>query len=449
MKDRARAFLVKMTMVVFLVSGSSISIAGKLSEVDPFYAYDGDEPLSSIPLGTVLKTRNLDYKMAGIPTPLDVVQILYRTNSAQNEATANVTSVIMGPYNNGKVISYQSAYDSLNPFDSPSAVISENKDISKTLNLGPLIYTGESIPLTILVKAGYTIIVPDTEGPTANFVAGPEYGMTTLDSIRAALNTPETGLNPYSKVALIGYSGGAIATAWAAAMAPTYAKDLTGNFVGAAYGGLLVSPINNLEYVNNSIIWGGIAVAAVAGLAKSYDIDALPLLNEKGAAALRDANNESIAYILPKHLGLNWKTLLNEEALQQYEKYQETGVIPKELSILSAANDVNLGLRGSPSMPIYFTQGSVGFTQGTFSPLAGDGVMLAGDARSLVHQYCNSRTRVQYNEVPADHVGAAVIWAAGMLPWLERRFNGYRAPSNCWLTRFYRGTSIDAIPVEQ
>ncbi|WP_206685525.1 lipase family protein, partial [Escherichia coli] len=53
------------------------------------------------------------------------------------------------------------------------------------------------------------------------FAAGPEYGMTTLDSIRAALNTPSTGLNPSSKVAMIGYSGGAIATNWAAQLAPS------------------------------------------------------------------------------------------------------------------------------------------------------------------------------------------------------------------------------------
>ena len=35
---------------------------------------------------------------------------------------------------------------------------------------------------------GYTVIVPDTEGQRADFAAGPEYGMNTLDSIRAAFS---------------------------------------------------------------------------------------------------------------------------------------------------------------------------------------------------------------------------------------------------------------------
>ena len=46
---------------------------------------------------------------------------------------------------------------------------------------------------------------------------------------------------------MIGYSGGAIATEWAAELAPTYAPDLNKNLIGAAYGGVLVHPAHNLS----------------------------------------------------------------------------------------------------------------------------------------------------------------------------------------------------------
>ena len=156
---------------------------------DPFYTYTGSTPLASVPLGTVIKTRNVTYHVAGIPTAVTAQQLLYRTSNALNQPVVNVTSVIRSPVSNGHAISYQSAYDSLNPYDEPSQVIAGDRDVTKVINVGTLLYSAESIPLSTLLLLGYNIIVPDTEGQTADFAAGPEYGMTTLDSIRAALNT--------------------------------------------------------------------------------------------------------------------------------------------------------------------------------------------------------------------------------------------------------------------
>ncbi len=392
---------------------------------DPFYTYTGSAPLSSIPLGTVVKTRDVVYHIAGIPTPVTAQQLLYRTNNAREEPVVNVTSVIKSPASNGQAISYQSAYDSLNPYDSPSRVIAGDRDISKVINLGSFIYSAESVPLSALLLLGYNIIVPDTEGQTADFAVGPEYGMTTLDSVRAVLNTPSTGLTPASKVALIGYSGGAIATNWAAQLAPTYAPDVNKQLVGAAEGGVLVDLAHNAPYVNRSIVWGGVAPAALAGLAKAYNIDLTPYLNSTGVAVFSDVQNQSLAYILPKYLGLDWTTLLKP----QYAK--DINSIPEYVTYV---NKVNAGLAGSPTIPMYISQGTAGIFNGTFSlSQIGDGVMLAGDTRTLVKKFCDSGTPVVYNEVPLEHAATAVAWVAGMLPWLYDRFAGKPAPNNCWL----------------
>lgn len=88
---------------------------------DPFYAYTGKKPLADIKAGTVLKTRSVAYHILGFPTLLEATLLLYRSTSQRGKPTVNVTSVIR-PLEPGlrditKVISYQSAYDSLNQND--------------------------------------------------------------------------------------------------------------------------------------------------------------------------------------------------------------------------------------------------------------------------------------------------------------------------------------------
>ena len=424
--------LMTIAAAVLAVTTSSVH-AGAATVTDPFYTYTGATPLKSIAPGTVLNTRTVTYHVAGMPTALTAQQLLYRTNDAQNRPVVNVTSVIRSPVSNGRAISYQSAYDSLNPYDEPSQVIAGDRDVTKIINVGTLLYSAESIPLSTLLLLGYNIIVPDTEGQTADFAAGPEYGMTTLDSIRAALNTPSTGLAPTSKVAMIGYSGGAIATNWAAQLAPSYAPDINKQLVGAAEGGVLVDPAHNLRYVDGSIVWGGVAAAALAGLSRGFGFDLTPYLSDSGVAVFNDIQNQSLAYILPKYTGLHWATLFKPRYANDINS------IP---AYVTYANKVNAGLAASPTIPMYIGQGTAGVLDGTFGSQVGDGVMLAYDVRALAQKFCASGVPVVYTEYPLEHAGAIAPWVAGMLPWLYDRFGGKAAPSNCALTALLPSNSL-------
>lgn len=424
--------LMTIAAAVLAVTTSSVH-AGAATVTDPFYTYTGATPLKSIAPGTVLNTRTVTYHVAGMPTALTAQQLLYRTNDAQNRPVVNVTSVIRSPVSNGRAISYQSAYDSLNPYDEPSQVIAGDRDVTKIINVGTLLYSAESIPLSTLLLLGYNVIVPDTEGQTADFAAGPEYGMTTLDSIRAALNTPSTGLAPTSKVAMIGYSGGAIATNWAAQLAPSYAPDINKQLVGAAEGGVLVDPAHNLRYVDGSIVWGGVAAAALAGLSRGFGFDLTPYLSDSGVAVFSDIQNQSLAYILPKYTGLHWATLFKPRYANDINS------IP---AYVIYANKVNAGLAASPTIPMYIGQGTAGVLDGTFGSQVGDGVMLAYDVRALAQKFCASGVPVVYTEYPLEHAGAIAPWVAGMLPWLYDRFGGKAAPSNCALTALLPSNSL-------
>ncbi|MCY0928039.1 triacylglycerol lipase [Streptomyces sp. H27-H1] len=398
-------------------SASSTAVAG-----DSFYAYDGSEPLSSYAPGAVLKTRTLQYHVVGIPTPVKAVQLLFRTVDAQGRPSAGVTSIVRSPNgDNGKAVSYQSFYDSLNPADSPSRAIAGD------VSLGGLIANGESLLLVPLLLAGYNVIIPDSEGQSADFAAGPEYGTNTLDSIRAASQSPETGLNSGTRIGLAGYSGGAIATHWAAVLAPTYAPDVDKRLVGYAEGGLLVDPAHNLKYVGGSAIWAGVAPMAVLGAARSYDIDFTPYLSDYGRQVFKKLEYGSIINALGQYPGLTWKQMVKPE-------YANPNSVPP---FVEAVNKLNLGSAATPNAPGLIVQGNGGVFEGTFSNLPGigrgDGVMVAGDVRALARQYCDKgNTSIKYQQYELlSHVGAAVPWAPSALGWLNDRFAGKTPPSDC------------------
>jgi len=389
---------------------------------DPFYTYDGSVSLASLAPGTVLKTRTLQYHLLGLPTPVKAIQLLYRTTDAQGRPAANVTTVVRSLTGDGsKAVSYQSFYDSLSPQDGPSRAIAGD------LTLGGLIPNVEALFLVPLLSQGYNLVIPDTEGQTADFAAGPEYATNTLDSIRAATRSAATGMNSDTTFGLMGYSGGAIATDWAAALAPGYAPDVNSKLVGFTEGGLLVDPAHNLKYVDGSLVWSGVIPMAVIGVSRSFGIDLKPYLNDYGLTVYQQLEHGSIADALGHYPGLTWKKMAKPQ-------YADPNSVP---AFLAAVNRINLGSAPTPTIPGYIAQGNGGVLEGTFGNPpgigTGDGVMVAGDVRALARQYCatgNGPIKFQQFDL-LSHVGVPVVWAPLAMGWLGGRFAGRTAPSDC------------------
>ncbi|MGK2876991.1 MAG: lipase family protein [Solirubrobacterales bacterium] len=401
------------------------SMAGAASANDAFYKYTGSTPLADIAPGTPLKTRNIQYHILGLATPLRTTQILYRTTDARQRPTVNVTSVIQPTcflcLNREKVISYQSFYDSLNPEDQPSV------QIAGGLSLTGIIPQIETVLFAPFLLQGYSIVVSDTQGQTADFAAGPEYGTNTLDSIRTAIKAPQIDLSSNAKVALIGYSGGAIATEWAAELAPTYAPDLNKNLIGAAYGGVLVDPDHNLPYVGGSSIWAGVAPMALIGVARAYGIDLQPYVNDYGKTLLTKLDKASIVNVLAQYSGLKWTDYVKPQ-------YADPHSIQ---AYVEAANIVIMGTGGTPKIPMFVGQGTGGELEGTPASATygkGDGVMLAGDVRGLLRGYCSKGVKVKYNEYGGSHVTSALVWLPQAIGWTFARFGIFGSstvPNNC------------------
>jgi hypothetical protein len=396
--------------------------AGSATARASFYRYTGSRPLAQVPPGTVLKTRTLSYHVVGIALPVTVIQLQYRSAGALGQPTVNVTSVLKPPVplSSPRAVSYQSFYDSLNPADEPSV------QIAGDVTLGGLITDAESIVIAPLLLQGDTVIVPDTEGQTADFSSGREYGINTLNSIRAATSSPLTGLGTSTPVGMFGYSGGAIATDWAAQLAPSYAPDVNRQLVGAAEGGILVDPAHNLSYISGSLAWAGVMPMAFIGIARGYHIDLTPYLSSYGRELFGKLQKASIANALGQYPGLTYAQLVKP-------RYANPDSIPV---LVKVENKLDAGLAGSPTVPMFVGQGADGILEGTpgnkpgIGP--GDGVMVAGDVRTLARGFCASGTAVDYTQYDLlSHVTTFPVWAPAALTWLDGRFAGGQPPSDC------------------
>lgn len=419
---------------------------------DPFYKYDPTQ-LPGIPPGTVLRDRRTTYYVGGVPTLWKATQLLYRSTGQTTEPTVNVTSVIppLIKLNKTKVLSYQSAYDSLNQSHEPSHSIAGGHELYGLIASVELAVFGQ------FLADGYTVIVPDIEGQRADFAAGPEYGMNTLDSIRAAFSNKSTlDLPDDAKVAMLGYSGGALATEWAAELAPTYAPEVNERLIGAAMGGLLVHPAHNLHYIENTWFWSGVMLMALVGIARAFNVDFTPYLSAKGAKLFNDmqTKSKSIAEVLgqygdpQKKTGLKWADLAKPA-------YPTPESIPL---YVDCVNKLIMGTGGNPDnvakpkiIPLFIGQGANGELEGTpgnkpdIGP--GDGVMIAGDVRTLALGYCK-HTQVWYEEYEDySHISSLIFWLPHAIAWIKQRFAGDPAPQNC--SKIKPGNNLDPIPVPQ
>ena len=392
---------------------------------DPFYTYSGSTPLEQIPPGTVLATRSIPYHILGLPTPLKTTQLLYRSTSQTGKPTANVTSVIQPLHqpDTTRILSYQSAYDSLNRNDQPSYAINGG------LTFGGLVPNVELAVFGLFLAQGFTVIVPDTEGQRADFAAGPEYGMNTLDSIRAAFNASAVETASDANVALLGYSGGAIASEWAAELAPTYAPDVNARLIGAAIGGVLVHPAHNLHYVENTYIWAGVMPMALIGIARAFEVDFTPYLTPRGLDLYRTMQNSSIVHVLGQRP--YWRLKWTDVVIPEYPT-------PESLPLFVAAGQQTHHGHGRHA------DHSAVHRPGRQRHSGGDAGEQAGhrprrrrdDRRRRPHARAQllragHRRALRRSTTCSATPRAVGIWLMQAIDWIHDRFAGRPAPNNC------------------
>ncbi|OMB97734.1 lipase [Mycobacterium sp. NS-7484] len=214
--------------------------------------------------GTLLRSRDVELAFLGlIPQRLHATQLLYRTTDRNGIPEAAVTTVIVPPdaVPDCPVVSYQCAIDAITGRCFPSYAL--RRHAKATGSLAQL----ELLLISAALAEGWAVSVPDHEGINGMWGAPYEPGYRVLDGLRAALNTERLALSRSARIGLWGYSGGGLASAWAAEMAGSYAPEL--NIVGAVLG----SPVGDLGNTFrrlNGTIFSGLPALVVAALADIY-----------------------------------------------------------------------------------------------------------------------------------------------------------------------------------
>lgn len=277
-----------------------------------------DDPFYQPPLGfqhadpgTVLRSRDVELAFLGlIPQPVKAVQLLYRTMDMNGEPEASATTLIvpagLAPERPRPLLSYQCAIDAMSSRCFPSYALRRRAKAMGAISQLELFL------ITAAVAEGWAVSVPDHEGLRGMWGAPYEPGYRVLDGIRAALSSDRIALSPSAPIGLWGYSGGGLASAWAAEMCGDYAPEL--DIVGAVLG----SPVGDLGNTFrrlNGRFFAGLPALVVAALSHVYpDLDRVikDHSSEEGRALLESLEDMTTVGAVIRMAGKNMGDFLDE-----------------------------------------------------------------------------------------------------------------------------------------
>ena len=378
------------------------------------------------PRGTVLATRPVSIPAYNVRNFGRGWQVLVQSSDSHDRPQQIVSTIIeprtpwTGP-GPRPLVAFNVTIDSLGLTCMPSHVLSHRFN----LELPPF--------LQILADRGYGLVLTDFQGPKAAYAAGRANGRAVLDGIRAARAFVPPGdpgpLFADSRVVQVGYSGGGIATGWAAQLQPVYAPELTGVLVGSSVGGVPADYADLFDTMDGTLA-SGLYRAAVLGLAREYP-ELYPLLNDTGdvvAHHLRDAcaAANTASGVVPAPLS----TLTDVDPRTD----------PRVLSVLARNRlgraDPAHGAdpREVPTGPVQVWHGDASVPVGPgpgSSRGPGDTFIPEWTARRLAAEWCEAGADVEYTPVAGGHVAAAYTAVGPALDWVDDRARGRDFTTGC------------------
>lgn len=290
---------------------------------------------------------------------------------------------------------------------------------------------------------GWNVVAPDFQGLRAAFGAAKLAGQATLDSVRGALVTGSiTGISPTAQFAMWGYSGGSIATGWAAALQPQYAPELGQQLVGAALGGWITSYDATIKAADGKLA-AGLVGLALSGLAQQYT-ELVPVYRKyirsttKLKAILEGAKQTCLTLGVFKFLGAQF--------FKGSRPYFRGGDLAlKEPTVRRIIDDNTVAMLpevGVPECPLFLHHA------------VKDNIAPVSDTKRAVRNYC--AWGIQSFEVNfvqnTGHMSQSREGPPAVVAWLKTRFDGVEPAEGCiqrtWDTlRHYPG--IDTVYFEK
>jgi len=375
---------------------------------DPFYTPPPN--MAAYAPGAVLRSRQVAVVGAVQPQARAAYQLMYRTTDAIGGPAAAVATVLIptspapGPR---KLVSYQTFYDSLTLNCAPSYTMRGG-------NNGGSTQPQESAFIAQELQLGWDVAVPDYEGLKSEWAVGPTLGRATLDGIRATESFAPAGLEgARTLVGMNGYSGGAIASTWAEALARRYAPRL--NIAAVAAGGIFP----DLDYTMSAFdgsIWYGIQIGVLVAVDRAYpQLNLDHLLNAAGRALAAQDGQDAFgcAGAATNEPGGN---------ASRFTIYPSSQALAAALPVRNVLGKLTMETAAPvPTAPSFYYNA------------INDELARIQPVDQLVAYYCAHRATIDYDRDPAggSHVGGLAVYWPLALQYLENRLAGKPAADNC------------------
>ncbi|WP_157244345.1 lipase family protein [Nonomuraea typhae] len=333
-----------------------------------------------------------------LEVPVNAWNVLYRSTSATGAPNAVSATVLVPkagyPLGRRPVIGYAVGTHGLGDQCAPSLAMREGREAELAL-------------VSLFLLKGFAVAITDYEGLGTpgqhTYMAGISQGQAVLDSVRAAIRLPGSGLSASAPVGIMGYSQGGASAGWAGQLQPAYAPEL--RLRGVAAGGVPA----DLKAVAQSLDGGpnfGLAAAAGVGFDAAYDeLDLFNDLNERGKALMTDAADDCVGD-LGKLAGLRFSDLSPIDLMNQ----------PKWTARLT---ENRLGAR-PPRVPVFLYHAQ------------GDEIIPHAVGATLRSEYCQAGVNARWLSLPGgNHVLGAVQGGPLAIEWLALRVYGLPAFGNC------------------
>ncbi|MEV0463847.1 lipase family protein [Nocardia tengchongensis] len=412
--------LLPIATLVGATSAATTPAVATPNTADPFYTPPAD--FAAREPGAILRVRTIQASYSQlVPWPVQAWQLLYRTTSADGRPYAAVTTVLKTErtIRPTALLSFQNMTDAIAPQCMPSQVLQQGRvpwvDPSKSGPLQLSTMSGETAFIAAALARGWAVSVPDFGGIDNHYSTPKEPGYAVLDNIRAAEAFEPAALSgPGTPTLMWGYSGGGIASAWAAQEHPQYAPEL--NLVGAALGAPVGDPRPALLAMNGTPVGGGLLPGALMGVMQDspeFTAAINRYLTPAGKQKIADAANNCTPQNLLSSLGFDANQFLTEPLEQ----------ILTDPAISAAFDERNLGT-SAPTTPLY-----------VYNAIDDEGSLIT-NIDALVSTYCAAGTPVTYRReqlsMPGSgHTGEWFAGAPGALAWLRQQAENPSSHPSC------------------
>ncbi len=370
---------------------------------DAFYAKPSRQALGAVAPGTVLRVREIDPKAHFVfDMNARAWQLMFRSTDSKGQPVASVTTVLVppnAPSQDRVLVSYQVAYDALTLRCAPSQSLVRGRSL-------------EQLQIDSALRQGWVLSIPDYEGLDSHWGAARNSAHGVLDAVRAAQGFAPLGLpGANTRVGLIGYSGGGLATAWAAQLAPDYAPEL--KLVGASAGGVPIDLANVARKVDGGF-FSGLYLTMVVALSRAYpEIPVDAYINDRGRAMIDKANDACVGQFLT-----GARETLLAFPFERMGDYVKVPDLLAEPPVRKVIEENRLGAK-APKVPMHVYQARY------------DQVMPRDDVEQWVSDVCKAGTPVQYRNFISAHITGMAVGFPAARDFLVDRFAGKPAPSTC------------------